>query len=150
MVFPVHVDTSAYQCRVGAVPPTPQRIANHDHSLFSQLLLVCGKPAPSRNRNSQEREEVRRYARAAEPLRLTRARENAFPGRQGAHGREGRICLTPFLVDLDRDRQACELAAALRYNDLDTVDLLRLNIRAVSYTHLRAHETRHDLVCRLL
>src|SRR5665648_12107 len=25
-----------------------------------------------------------------------------------------------------------------------------LNIEAVSYTHLRAHETRHDLVCRLL
>src|SRR5450756_2770834 len=24
------------------------------------------------------------------------------------------------------------------------------NSRAVSYTHLRAHETRHDLVCRLL
>ena len=23
-------------------------------------------------------------------------------------------------------------------------------IEAVSYTHLRAHETRHDLVCRLL
>src|SRR5450756_1234879 len=26
----------------------------------------------------------------------------------------------------------------------------RQGIRAVSYTHLRAHETRHDLVCRLL
>src|SRR5450759_5857679 len=25
-----------------------------------------------------------------------------------------------------------------------------LDVRAVSYTHLRAHETRHDLVCRLL
>src|SRR5665648_734894 len=25
-----------------------------------------------------------------------------------------------------------------------------LNVKAVSYTHLRAHETRHDLVCRLL
>src|SRR5665648_1138425 len=25
-----------------------------------------------------------------------------------------------------------------------------MDIRAVSYTHLRAHETRHDLVCRLL
>src|SRR5450756_2868188 len=25
-----------------------------------------------------------------------------------------------------------------------------LGIEAVSYTHLRAHETRHDLVCRLL
>src|SRR5450756_2935985 len=26
----------------------------------------------------------------------------------------------------------------------------RLKLGAVSYTHLRAHETRHDLVCRLL
>src|SRR5450759_3727205 len=25
-----------------------------------------------------------------------------------------------------------------------------LTFKAVSYTHLRAHETRHDLVCRLL
>src|SRR5450759_2661304 len=25
-----------------------------------------------------------------------------------------------------------------------------INLGAVSYTHLRAHETRHDLVCRLL
>ena len=24
------------------------------------------------------------------------------------------------------------------------------SVEAVSYTHLRAHETRHDLVCRLL
>ena len=24
------------------------------------------------------------------------------------------------------------------------------NVEAVSYTHLRAHETRHDIVCRLL
>ena len=35
------------------------------------------------------------------------------------------------------------------------VKVLRTNyqtdpIAAVSYTHLRAHETRHDLVCRLL
>src|SRR5450756_2219228 len=29
------------------------------------------------------------------------------------------------------------------------VDLDR-GVRTVSYTHLRAHETRHDLVCRLL
>src|SRR5450756_47630 len=26
----------------------------------------------------------------------------------------------------------------------------RMGLDAVSYTHLRAHETRHDLVCRLL
>src|SRR5450759_2341532 len=28
--------------------------------------------------------------------------------------------------------------------------VVHLGLRAVSYTHLRAHETRHDLVCRLL
>src|SRR5659263_535311 len=27
---------------------------------------------------------------------------------------------------------------------------VNMGIEAVSYTHLRAHETRHDLVCRLL
>ena len=27
---------------------------------------------------------------------------------------------------------------------------LLIGVNAVSYTHLRAHETRHDLVCRLL
>src|SRR5665648_637504 len=31
-----------------------------------------------------------------------------------------------------------------------TRTLFSINITAVSYTHLRAHETRHDLVCRLL
>src|SRR5450756_363187 len=29
-------------------------------------------------------------------------------------------------------------------------DLPPICVDAVSYTHLRAHETRHDLVCRLL
>src|SRR5659263_634849 len=39
---------------------------------------------------------------------------------------------------------------------VDVRDMRRENLRAefgmvpVSYTHLRAHETRHDLVCRLL
>src|SRR5450756_2298646 len=31
-----------------------------------------------------------------------------------------------------------------------TVDALECTGTSVSYTHLRAHETRHDLVCRLL
>src|SRR5665648_1114182 len=31
-----------------------------------------------------------------------------------------------------------------------TVSVGHCNPEAVSYTHLRAHETRHDLVCRLL
>src|SRR5659263_543708 len=35
------------------------------------------------------------------------------------------------------------------YRDVKGAPRLR-GLRAVSYTHLRAHETRHDLVCRLL
>ena len=33
---------------------------------------------------------------------------------------------------------------------LGVLAFARACISAVSYTHLRAHETRHDLVCRLL
>ena len=32
----------------------------------------------------------------------------------------------------------------------ETLSTYKSNLKAVSYTHLRAHETRHDLVCRLL
>src|SRR5450756_1883843 len=32
----------------------------------------------------------------------------------------------------------------------DKVPVTADSLKAVSYTHLRAHETRHDLVCRLL
>src|SRR5450756_2075743 len=35
------------------------------------------------------------------------------------------------------------------YGDV-VLDLKPVDKKAVSYTHLRAHETRHDLVCRLL
>src|SRR5450759_3637645 len=31
-----------------------------------------------------------------------------------------------------------------------SVEWRRFVLKSVSYTHLRAHETRHDLVCRLL
>ena len=31
-----------------------------------------------------------------------------------------------------------------------TGEIVNTDIEAVSYTHLRAHETREDLVCRLL
>src|SRR5450759_2241425 len=37
----------------------------------------------------------------------------------------------------------------IRFDDNAVVLLNNVN-EAVSYTHLRAHETRHDLVCRLL
>src|SRR5450756_1115338 len=54
------------------------------------------------------------------------------------------------LVVSDVDRGHAELV--LQAADLGTHLHAELGVQigAVSYTHLRAHETRHDLVCRLL
>src|SRR5450756_302770 len=43
----------------------------------------------------------------------------------------------------------CQVVTVISIDDLDLVPGAD-QLRAVSYTHLRAHETRHDLVCRLL
>src|SRR5450756_768628 len=45
---------------------------------------------------------------------------------------------------------ADHVAAPLLRVELDGHVRAELVAHAVSYTHLRAHETRHDLVCRLL
>ena len=51
------------------------------------------------------------------------------------------------LMDIDEQRLAESELVARR-----VVETLKAgaSVTAVSYTHLRAHETRHDLVCRLL
>src|SRR5450759_5850051 len=45
---------------------------------------------------------------------------------------------------------AAAIAAGLWAWTIPPTSGRRTYVRAVSYTHLRAHETRHDLVCRLL
>src|SRR5659263_196968 len=40
--------------------------------------------------------------------------------------------------------------AIAEVSEIDSVKKARAEYMAVSYTHLRAHETRHDIVCRLL
>src|SRR5450759_3294630 len=40
--------------------------------------------------------------------------------------------------------------AAVTVDEIVGLDLCQIELHPVSYTHLRAHETRHDLVCRLL
>src|SRR5450756_2785257 len=59
----------------------------------------------------------------------------------------------PTEVDEDAERRdrsdvALDLLAHLEAAE-ELVALLTPLLVAVSYTHLRAHETRHDLVCRL-
>eukprot|EP00825_Cyclidium_porcatum_P034023 TRINITY_DN35909_c0_g1_i1.p1 TRINITY_DN35909_c0_g1~~TRINITY_DN35909_c0_g1_i1.p1 ORF type:complete len:133 (-),score=21.35 TRINITY_DN35909_c0_g1_i1:11-409(-) len=54
---------------------------------------------------------------------------------------------------IDRSMYALLMHADLVIADISTYNpnvIYELGIRPVSYTHLRAHETRHDLVCRLL
>src|SRR5450756_1777396 len=62
--------------------------------------------------------------------------------RRGATGRGGRGA--PSVVGRNRGRGTRHAAGPPAANPRP------YGTRAVSYTHLRAHETRHDLVCRLL
>src|SRR5450759_1592041 len=46
---------------------------------------------------------------------------------------------------LDRFDETC-ITAQLKQSPVK----IKVAVESVSYTHLRAHETRHDIVCRLL
>src|SRR5450759_2064811 len=73
--------------------------------------------------------------------RLSPARKESFE----AHRRVCGVC-GPLLADVQAGQQWLR---ALALEPVEPPVNLVHNI-PVSYTHLRAHETRHDLVCRLL
>src|SRR5665648_807718 len=50
------------------------------------------------------------------------------------------------LIVLESEASFCEVGDRLQ----EMRQTVAQTLEAVSYTHLRAHETRHDLVCRLL
>src|SRR5659263_583302 len=55
----------------------------------------------------------------------------------------------PVITDkMERMGKKAEFVAGLRVTDDETMEIARMVLvgNAVSYTHLRAHETRHDLV----
>src|SRR5450759_5614495 len=85
----------------------------------------------------------------------------------GARLMAARICFDMHLLVFERapdplDENVVHPAASSIHRDADagSLELARegragelrplVGVEAVSYTHLRAHETRHDLVCRLL
>src|SRR5450759_173183 len=102
---------------------------------FLPLLAMPRIPARRRKRLERPRSWSceRLSVRVLLGRRVGRGRRNVVP-RYGGLERSG-----DRVSDLARNRHA--LASFLPCRD-GTV--------AVSYTHLRAHETRHDLVCRLL
>src|SRR5450756_3035114 len=65
------------------------------------------------------------------------ARQNSSDFERPKKGKNTQIPILKCLISCH-----CSIRSTLCSNSDD--------IRAVSYTHLRAHETRHDLVCRLL
>ena len=69
-----------------------------------------------------------------------------------AHDRVDMSALTTDLLDKMR-KEILDVVA--KYVEIDFEEVAvsletEDRMTAVSYTHLRAHETRHDLVCRLL
>src|SRR5450759_557006 len=64
-------------------------------------------------------------------------------------------CSVTLLSESDEE-SASELPPPIRTATSRYIGFYRTNVErvlcscSVSYTHLRAHETRHDLVCRLL
>src|SRR5450756_2260649 len=102
------------------------------HSLDYSVLdrLVRGMPPPQQHIRASERllgESVLRLREGG--------RSHVDPREQARQGRSDRVMHAVWV---------------------DSYDVLIANLvnvlvpDAVSYTHLRAHETRHDLVCRLL
>src|SRR5450756_2110097 len=61
----------------------------------------------------------------------------------------GMVPMKAFFLGLEEPpaRRMVTVQKCFRATDIDNVGRTP---RPVSYTHLRAHETRHDLVCRLL
>src|SRR5450756_2188005 len=83
---------------------------------------------------------------------IVRAVNNPDLRRAGAHdnaaARSASHCLNPQTIT---DDNAAARSASHCLNPLaNTDDFGQPAPDPVSYTHLRAHETRHDLVCRLL
>src|SRR5450756_2913716 len=92
----------------------------------SRMAWICGTPAPVTTRVVQMEPGPMPIFTASAPRR-TRSRVPSavatFPARTGV---EGNLLFRDFRAESTP------------------------SLWPVSYTHLRAHETRHDLVCRLL
>src|SRR5450756_782765 len=119
-----------------------------------------GPPAPGEAAEEERREEERQIRERDAEVRLQHDENHRHadgrgqrPDRARAQERAVVVLEDPRQEQRDRDprelrRLELEPAAHLdpRFRPRDP----RAEHRPVSYTHLRAHETRHDLVCRLL
>src|SRR5450759_2345354 len=142
---------------------------NKPGALFWPKTPVASKQKPAGPRSSPSSRRPapgsRPATRMASSPRCRRStRTTCKARRNAAWGRAGRFAAALLVLE-----PSSELAVALGARARTGEDLsaklgkakdaarrgkwraaLRIALAAVSYTHLRAHETRHDLVCRLL
>src|SRR5450756_2779620 len=105
----------------------------------------CGTPATSWPTTIAQRENGPRIRRRPGSRQVAARPENALIVQSDSS----------VLLDVHAPRAAEARAALAPFAELvkspehiHTYRLTPLSIWTVSYTHLRAHETRHDLVCR--
>src|SRR5659263_610243 len=58
--------------------------------------------------------------------------------------------LTTQILRRNRELAVLNAVATSAASSFDLDKTLKNSLDSITYTHLRAHETRHDLVCRLL
>src|SRR5450756_2826488 len=107
--------------------------------------MACRKPRTASARQSS------RSSRSVQYLRATNLRRGIYMPSSSSNA-----ALSPArkrcLSDSTRsgERPLLGLDGTEEHDRERRRDVQRVDTRPVSYTHLRAHETRHDLVCRLL
>src|SRR5665213_933219 len=106
---------------------------------------VCSEPCVSVLEGSADSEQHRKTEANAPRLRCTfpRGAATAWPLPLSAQKNEVRRIAVLMGIAPTEQSQACVAAFWRRLEELGWT-------KAVSYTHLRAHETGRNLVCRLL
>src|SRR5450756_1620177 len=121
--------------------------------------MIRRPPRSTQSRSSAASDVYKRQNLGyALPFATTRAEVAAFPGRLTAlDGQHVAVAAPTFgasrhiasvilaAMAHDGGRRA---AMNIRYSPAVLEACRPAGLRSVSYTHLRAHETRHDLVCR--
>src|SRR5450759_2573688 len=131
-------------------------IVFQDYAVFPHMTVFGNIAYPLKARKEDRKSIVEKVENAASAMNIKHILERNTEKLSG--GELQRVALARTLITSPRllllDEPLSSLDTSLK-DDLKSL-LRNLNkagqtiIHAVSYTHLRAHETRHDLVCRLL
>src|SRR5450759_5988835 len=131
-------------CRCGATPLTASPMTPRVQSCSHHQRLRVGRSAVAEGAAAELLTPV-----GGEPVRQIRPlRDNTRRVDVLMHD----VVVLLDLAEVDRvaEPRGLEQVTRIRPQHRHLAQLAPVALEAVSYTHLKAHETRHDLVCRLL